>query len=531
MLNENKLTDYFSNIPKVTLSKHKGVLMELEKSESENLDSDDDDDDLSSECPDKKPTFYELCKRALVMCISRGRKYLRSGRVLTVTDAKQGKHYFLKSQVHASFRGELHFVTATVCCQTGDICDASCTCKASALRRCGHIAAVLLLVAKHVEIHGNEAITATGRPCWWLKKAPCKNPDFIKLQAKYRGNPKYFERRATFDPRPTKYQHSEISEEKLSTFKNQLKEKLPNCLWLYHLVDEQVNENEVENDEEEELNSIMDKLDSVSEKCSRRIWEMNMIKKDLNGPFELPDTRGQANNPNWRKVRSWHVSASASKTLLGLSKDSSKIRFFRKYVWGLDLFLNANMIYGIQHEDIARQKYIEVVGNGVTVMEVGAFSNAKYPALSCSPDGLVTIPFVEQVLLEIKVIANPAVDPEHFENYLTKEQQSAFYLRRNAQGKLELKESHAYYSQIQHSLDVMEIEVAHLFVWSESGHALVRVTRNLGYFYERRLRIIALHRSMLLPEHFLQRTLHHLPPIELNYRPFHEDENDDFFMT
>ena len=84
------------------------------------------------------------------------------------------------------------------------------------------------------------AVTCTGRPCYWLKHHPGRDPAFIKDKTEYR-NSLYFIRRTTFDPSPTQYQdYDDISPEKLASFVAMLKEKLPNCSWLYHLDNEPV---------------------------------------------------------------------------------------------------------------------------------------------------------------------------------------------------------------------------------------------------------------------------------------------------
>jgi len=80
------------------------------------------------------------------------------------------------------------------------------------------------------------------------------------------------------------------------------------------------------------------------------------------------------------------------------------------------------------------------------------------------------------------------------------------------------------------SLDVLELEMAHLFVWSESGYVIVEVERDESYFKEKRGRLIAFHRNVLLPEHFTRRALHYLPPLEVLYEPFHEDPDDPYFL-
>jgi len=79
------------------------------------------------------------------------------------------------------------------------------------------------------------------------------------------------------------------------------------------------------------------------------------------------------------------------------------------------------------------------------------------------------------------------------------------------------------------SLDVLELSTAHFFVWSESGSTLVEVSRDESLFNEKRQRLIAFHRNVLLPEYFLRNTVRGLPPVTVQYAPFHESADDDYF--
>lgn len=143
------------------------------------------------------------------------------------------------------------------------------------------------------------------------------------------------------------------------------------------------------------------------------------------------------------------------------------------------------MQYGIDHEDEAREKYTEIMqqSEAVQVEEQGVWVNPKYPGLSCSPDGIVGSPELqEKILLKIKVICAENVNPKQFEKFMTKEQQQAFYLKRDDCGHIFLRKSHKYYRQIQHSLCVLELETAHLFVWGKGGTLIREVKRDEDYF-------------------------------------------------
>lgn len=377
-------------------------------------------------------------------------------------------------------------------------------------------------------------MTCTGRPCYWLKHHPGKDPGFVR--DKDYGKPN-FARRVNFNPKPTKFHDvGEISEEKLLAFKTMLEAKLPNCLWLYHLqVEPPVDVTSELEDHTTTPTNIYDELERVALLCSKALWLLNRVRKEHSRPFEIEGTRGQRQNPNWLKKRSLYCGGAVSQTITGLSLESAKIAFLRKHVHLLDRKITKPMQYGIDHEDIARLKYLEIMRASepdIEVYETGSWCNPKYPSLSCSPDSLVYSPILmEWILHEIKVLTFEDVNPKKFYLQLTENQQKAFYLRRNSEGKIVMNRSHKYFRQIQHSLCVMEMETAHLFVWSKAGSLIVEVKRDETYFAPKRKLLIQRHRELIIPEHFLKRTLQHLPPIELNYTPFHEDENDDYFLN
>jgi len=147
---ETKVKEYFRRLPRLVFSYTKGVQA------LNDMVSDDEESDSEPFVQEDESDFSQLCKRAVENCIARGKRYFRSGRVLTVQDCTRDANYFLRSQVLASMELELRTVTATILQSSGDIVTASCSCKAKALNRCGHIAAVLTLVLDHVKTAGHE---------------------------------------------------------------------------------------------------------------------------------------------------------------------------------------------------------------------------------------------------------------------------------------------------------------------------------------------------------------------------------------
>ncbi|KAK3907409.1 Bifunctional purine biosynthesis protein PurH [Frankliniella fusca] len=249
------------------------------------------------------------------------------------------------------------------------------------------------------------------------------------------------------------------------------------------------------------------------------------------------------------------------------------IKWMRKKLWRLEKFENESMRTGIRLESTARKKceslLKEHVNQNYTIKETGLWKNPKFPQMACSPDGLITLPGEQTKLLEIKVLTvlnqtsgeeicnseeednpegdnpqeeenNPQkaktnkkklqpVNPEKFEEEMTPEQKRRFYLKRNNEGDVVLKTSHAYNYQIQMSLNILELSECILCVFSETGCRLVTVEYDQSFWEEKRERLLQKHREILIPEAILGKTKRWLPPCELIYSKFHEDPEDPYF--
>ena len=171
---EDSVKEYFERLPRVTFSYATGVVSApssdttggapstFESAVLEALESEGEVDDISSDEDDENEKggppsdFFDLIKRAVLNCLPRGRRYMRSGNVLSVLDCSRGDFYFVKGFVQASMETDVRCATATISTKDGAIITASCSCKARALQRCGHISAVLHLLLKHIEVSGNE---------------------------------------------------------------------------------------------------------------------------------------------------------------------------------------------------------------------------------------------------------------------------------------------------------------------------------------------------------------------------------------
>eukprot|EP00794_Sanderia_malayensis_P010597 gene10597-11718_t len=87
--------------------------------------------------------------------LRKGMNLVKSGFVENIQDNLENDSYHLRAHVHHSMKSDPPLnVAIALSCISGSIKSASCNCRASALGRCAHIAALLL--------HLNEFVTANG---------------------------------------------------------------------------------------------------------------------------------------------------------------------------------------------------------------------------------------------------------------------------------------------------------------------------------------------------------------------------------
>jgi hypothetical protein len=122
-----------------------------------------------------------------------GRKYVDSGFVHDMTDAKTENHYFIRAHVWPSMRNELpHNVLVILSVNSGAVIHASCNpCKVSQLGRCSHVVALLLSLVDHVKQHGSITSTpCTSKECSWNKGQKRKKTPKRLSSAHYPSNRK-----------------------------------------------------------------------------------------------------------------------------------------------------------------------------------------------------------------------------------------------------------------------------------------------------------------------------------------------------
>ena len=147
--------------------------------------------------------------------LRKGNLLLKSDFVEDLQDNSNDQYYFLRARVHHSMKREDALKTMIGLSKvSGAVQFAECNCKASALARCSHIAAVLLKLQNFVEqsqLGHSIDIPSTSKPCTWnTGKKRKKTPEAIH-KADYSDSKAKAQRILSWDPRPEAYQQGPSS--------------------------------------------------------------------------------------------------------------------------------------------------------------------------------------------------------------------------------------------------------------------------------------------------------------------------------
>ena len=152
--------------------------------------------------------------------LKNGRKYVDSGFVHDMMDTVNGDHYLVRAHVWPSMRADLpHNVVVVLSVNSGAVLHASCDpCRASSLRRCSHVVAVLFCILDHVQKHGTMLKTpCTSQECSWNKGTKRnKNPRRVSDATYPSKRSKQTLSVIEFDPRPARYR--EVNEQHINKF-------------------------------------------------------------------------------------------------------------------------------------------------------------------------------------------------------------------------------------------------------------------------------------------------------------------------
>ena len=150
--------------------------------------------------------------------------------------------------------------------------------------------------------------------------------------------------------------------------------------------------------------------------------------------------------------------------------------------------------YGCEHESIAREKYVELLGkshNDFFVIKSGLILHPSFPFFGATPDGIVNCSCHGPGVLEIKC------------PFRCKEAEAAtqasFCLEED-NDSLQLKEDHTYYYQVQFQMKICQVDYADFVVWKEKDLFVQRITIEKEFIDDAMKRAEPFVKQGILPE-------------------------------
>lgn len=234
-------------------------------------------------------------------------------------------------------------------------------------------------------------------------------------------------------------------------------------------------------------------MDNTQEICQSIAPAQQNFKTATNFELHKPDakyaieeieyrSRGQASNPEWMACRYGRVTGSICGKIMHASsptfrgKRDSALSTIAEDIIRPRKFTSAATEWGKVNERTAIKQYQldkTVFSDGSSLNDnCGLHVHPRYHWTGVSPDGLVTTKEGHKILLEVKCPYSQRLSP-NFEA-------PTFYLKKNKDTHiLDMKKAQGrnYYYQIQLSLAILNIDVAHLYIWTPTQAITLEVRR------------------------------------------------------
>ncbi|XP_074645883.1 uncharacterized protein LOC141902143 [Tubulanus polymorphus] len=169
------------------------------------------------------------------------------------------------------------------------------------------------------------------------------------------------------------------------------------------------------------------------------------------------ETRMQRDSSLWFNERQYRLTASNFGLVLN-RKAAPTEKFLSSLITKKDLSSIAAIQYGIDNEPFALSKYRNYMANSgkhVDVLPCGLAMNRSFSWLGATPDGKIIVADTQSYgLLEIKC-------PYSFKDV--------------THGKIQLKTSHHYYSQIQGQMGVCGLDFRDFVIYTKKGMSIQRI--------------------------------------------------------
>lgn len=194
------------------------------------------------------------------------------------------------------------------------------------------------------------------------------------------------------------------------------------------------------------------------------------LKINMNKSIEIQEsTKEQSNCQRWHEERKHRLTASKFSEILKRKSITSK---YVHTILNPKPFKSTSTSYGISNEKKARQLFIKK--KGLHVHDCGLCVNPEYPYLGATPDGIVCDDG-KCGIIEIKC-------PYSARDMNIEESLSlpGFCLEEK-DGKICLKNNHAYYYQIQGQLMITGVDFCDFIVYTRKEMHIERINQDVAF--------------------------------------------------
>nr|XP_054594428.1 uncharacterized protein LOC129161935 [Nothobranchius furzeri] len=183
-------------------------------------------------------------------------------------------------------------------------------------------------------------------------------------------------------------------------------------------------------------------------------------------------TRSLHMTPAWFRLRAGRITASAMHAVLVTSLDTPAHSVVNRVCYPEKTFSTVQTRWGVEHEEDARKAYTEIIASNHLKLQVrlcGFCVNTNFPEVGASPDGLTKCDCCGKGCLEIKC---PFKQRTASIKEALAAQDKDFCLE-VAANRLQLKQAHPYYRQVQTQIFVMGANHCDLVVWTQRDLAVI----------------------------------------------------------
>ena len=386
----------WDNFPSVSLPKHfnqghihhhivESVQFISQEKCDENCEMSDDDADIE-DLHTNKP-------------MKRGKDFVKSNFILEMKDCHRNGSYFLKATVWASYSSIDRKVMVEISQDSGFVKDASCTCEASGMGRCSHVAGLLFKLEDHIKENGTAPMTCTSKKSYWGQgKKRQKDPKNVAETEYQSTKKKKVDDIISYDPTPNYTQRT--TDQALSEFLTMIESSDTQTTTMWDtLLYRQYEDYQLD---DEQLSLLENKVEQLQQNLC--------VASDV--PVELVPVQG---TPDWYLHRRVRVTASTAKSVSAVSSSQAVSSILKNKLW-VESKKTLGMLYGTENENKAFDDYSTSFQDRV-VSKTGMWVHPDKPQIGASPDGLISDPAEQKGgLLEIKcpfVLQNKLV--ENFE--------------------------------------------------------------------------------------------------------------------